>query len=38
MMSEVITAVAIDVSKGKSMVAARRPGGEIVLPPIQIYR
>lgn len=35
-MSEVITAVGIDVSKGKSMVAVRRPGGEIVLSPIQV--
>lgn len=32
----VITAVGIDVSKGKSMVAARRPGGEIVLMPFQV--
>lgn len=31
-----ITAVGIDVSKGKSMVAVRRPGGQIVLPPIQV--
>ncbi|MDR2615685.1 MAG: IS110 family transposase, partial [Oscillospiraceae bacterium] len=27
------TAVGIDVSKGKSMVCAMRPFGEIVLPP-----
>ena len=33
---EIITAVGIDVSKGKSMVAVRRPGGQIVLPPIQV--
>jgi hypothetical protein len=26
-----ITAVGIDVSKGKSTVAVRRPGGEVVL-------
>lgn len=32
----VITAVGIDVSKGKSMVAVRRPGGEIVLMPFQV--
>ena len=32
----VITAVGIDVSKGKSMVAVHRPGGQIVLPPIQV--
>lgn len=31
-----ITAVGVDVSKGKSMVAVRRPGGQIVMPPIQI--
>lgn len=36
MMSEVMTAVGIDVSKGKSVVAARRPGGEVILPPIQV--
>ena len=36
MMSEVITAVGIDVSKGKSVVAARRPGGEVILPPTQV--
>ena len=36
MMGEVITAVGIDVSKGKSVVAARRPGGEVILPPITI--
>ena len=37
MISEVITAVGIDVSKGKSVVAARRPGGEVILPPTQVY-
>ena len=36
MMGEVITAVGIDVSKGKSVVAARRPGGEVILPPTQV--
>lgn len=34
--SEIITAVGIDVSKGKSMVAVRRPGGEVVLAPFQV--
>ena len=29
----IITAVGIDVSKGKSMVAAMRPAGEVVLDP-----
>ena len=31
-----ITAGGVDVSKGKSMVAVRRPGGQIVMPPIQV--
>lgn len=31
-----ITAVGIDVSKGKSTVAVRRPGGEVVLPPFSV--
>lgn len=31
-----ITAVGIDVSKGKSTVAVRRPGGEVVLTPFQV--
>lgn len=31
-----ITAVGIDVSKGKSMVAIRRPGGEIVRMPFYV--
>ncbi|MDE7242430.1 MAG: IS110 family transposase [Oscillospiraceae bacterium] len=31
-----ITAVGIDVSKGKSTVAVRRPGGEVVLTPFQM--
>ena len=33
---EVITAVGIDVSKGKSTVAAMRPGGEIVIVPYDV--
>lgn len=33
---EVITVIGIDVSKGKSMVSVRRPGGQIILPPIQV--
>ena len=33
---EIITAVGIDVSKGKSTVAVRRPGGEVVLTPFQV--
>lgn len=36
MSQNVITAVGIDVSKAKSMVAVRRPGGEIVLTPFQV--
>ena len=31
-----ITAVGIDVSKGNSTVAVRRPGGEVVLTPFQV--
>lgn len=31
-----ITAVGIDVSKGRSTVAVRRPGGEVVLPPFSV--
>ncbi len=31
-----ITAVGIDVSKGKSTVAVRRPGGEVVLKPFDV--
>ena len=34
--NDVITAVGIDVSKRKSMVAIRRPGGEIVLLPFEV--
>ena len=33
---KIITAVGIDVSKGKSTVAVRRPGGEVVLAPFQV--
>ena len=36
MNQNMITAVGIDVSKAKSMVAVRRPGGEIVLMPFQV--
>lgn len=35
-MSQLITAVGVDVSKGKSMVAVRRPGGEVVMPPFEV--
>ena len=31
-----ITAVGIDVSKGKSTVAVRRSGGKVVLTPFQV--
>ena len=31
-----ITAVGVDVSKGKSTVAIRRPGGEIVMTPFTV--
>ena len=37
MEAAVITAVGIDVSKSKSTVAARRPGGEIVLRPFEVH-
>lgn len=33
---DIITAVGIDVSKGKSTVAVCRPGGEVVLTPFQV--
>ena len=33
----VITAVGIDVSKSKSTVAVRRPGGEIALRPFEVH-
>ena len=36
MENKTITAVGIDVSKGKSTVAVRRPGGEVVLTPFQV--
>ena len=36
MYNSTITAVGIDVSKGKSTVAVRRPGGEVVLLPFQV--
>lgn len=36
MEAAVITAVGIDVSKSKSTVAVRRPGGEIVLRPFEV--
>ena len=36
MSSGVITAVGIDVSKYKSTVAARRPGGEVALFPFDV--
>ena len=36
MSAAVITAVGIDVSKYKSTVAARRPGGEVALLPFDI--
>lgn len=35
MKSAVITAVGVDVSKSKSTVAVRRPGGEIVMHPFR---
>lgn len=37
MEAAVITAVGIDVSKGKSTVAVRRPGGEIALRPFEVH-
>lgn len=37
MKSMEITAVGIDVSKSKSTVAVRRPGGEIVLRPFEVH-
>lgn len=36
MLNNIITAVGIDVSKGKSMVAIRRPGGEVVRMPFEV--
>ena len=37
MEAAVITAVGIDVSKSKSTVAVRRPGGEIALRPFEVH-
>ena len=37
MEATVITAVGIDVSKSKSTVAVRRPGGEIALRPFEVH-
>lgn len=36
MKSTMITAVGIDISKNKSTVAVRRPGGEIVIRPFEV--
>ena len=36
MRSTMITAVGIDISKKKSTVAVRRPGGEIVIRPFEV--
>lgn len=36
MNTDIITAVGIDVSKIKSTVAARRPGGEVALLPFDV--
>ena len=36
MKSDSITAVGVDVSKGKSVVAIRRPGGEVVRMPFEV--
>ena len=36
MKTNTITAVGIDVSKAKSTVAARRPGGEVALMPFDV--
>lgn len=36
MKSDSITAVGVDVSKGKSIVAIRRPGGEVVRLPFEV--
>jgi transposase len=36
MKTNIITAVGIDVSKAKSTVAARRPGGEVALVPFDV--
>lgn len=34
--TSIITAVGVDVSKGKSTVAVRMPGGEIVMTPFTV--
>ena len=36
MKQKIITAVGIDVSKGKSVVAVRRPGGEVIRTPFKV--
>ena len=36
MKTNIITAVGIDVSKAKSTVAARCPGGEVALMPFEV--
>ena len=36
MTNNIITAVGIDVSKGKSMIAIRRPGGEVLRMPFEV--
>lgn len=36
MTNNIITAVGIDVAKGKSVVAIRRPGGEVVRMPFEV--
>ena len=36
MKSTMITAVGIDISKNKSTVAVRRPGGEIIIRPFEV--
>ena len=35
-MNYLLTAVGVDVSKGKSTVAVRRPGGEVVMMPFEV--
>jgi transposase len=36
MKQKIITAVGIDVSKGKSAIAVRRPGGEVIRTPFKV--
>ena len=31
-----MNAIGIDVSEGKSMVAAMRPAGEVIIPPFEV--